>query len=131
MANGNGDGRDPQFVDGVNPTHFYRYNNLPIRGSPWIHRDAMPHQDLQLSENHRADTFKLWDEEDMERYRDLLSKVGELIDIVEERFQVVKEHKNWVVFVRWVEPSWAAAKNPPISREDDDGDNNSRSTIYR
>lgn len=103
----------------VNPEHFYRYENLPLRldpeRRPLIARDAPPHEDLQLIHEPRTRRFRLWFPAELEEYHQIMRYIGISWFILrEEHVQYVPAEQNWVILLSWIERYWEPPKNAPI-----------------
>lgn len=96
---------DDLFLKGVNPTHFYKYGNLPIKGVNsgfLIPKDAAPHEDLQQNYYPHLVTIKLWEPEDLKLYDSIMNKIGKGWAILRyEQVQWVESKENWMILLAY------------------------------
>lgn len=104
-------------MEGVNQTHYYKYSNLPIKGvgSALIPNDAPPHKDLQLISEPHLLTIRLWIEEDLKTYNEVMSRIGKGWSVLRyEQVQWVESKENWMILLAYCDMSWEKPEAAPF-----------------
>jgi hypothetical protein len=81
------------------------HEGIPYVGKPLnLKKDDPPQKRPRLDFTAHADTFCLWDTAEKEKYERVCTKISMgLAKLSDEDKQFVPEHKNWVVYIRYLD----------------------------